>query len=162
MEGRPLVKKGIKGFQKGHSAKTWVGKKHSEATKLKMREARLKNNPMHKKEVVEKRSKTLINNGTYAKERSNNWKGGISDKNKLDREKPEYKLWRKNVFERDNYTCQECGARSEKNKSVYLEAHHIKPYATHPELRLELSNGITLCKPCHYKKPKGKEIWLLV
>lgn len=52
--------------------------------------------------------------------------------------------WRKSVFERDNYTCQFCGIRG-----TYLEADHIKPWAYFPELRYELSNGRTLCKPCH-------------
>lgn len=134
----PLVKKGVKGFQKGHSYKSWIGRKHSPETKLKMRLARLKNNPMHNADIVKKRSKTLIANGTFAKERSNNWRGGVSDKNKLERETPQYKNWRAKVFERDNYTCQECGVRSAKGRKVYLEAHHVKPYATHISLRLEL------------------------
>jgi len=63
--------------------------------------------------------------------------------------------WRKSVFERDDYTCQFCGLRG-----TYLEADHIKPWAYFPDLRYELSNGRTLCKPCHnttkigYKKLK--------
>lgn len=57
--------------------------------------------------------------------------------------------WRKAVFERDNYTCAECGARNGNGKAVYLEADHIKPFAYFEELRFELSNGQTLCKPCH-------------
>lgn len=52
--------------------------------------------------------------------------------------------WRKAVYERDNYTCQICGERGGK-----LNAHHIKTYATHPELRFDLDNGITLCVQCH-------------
>jgi len=54
--------------------------------------------------------------------------------------------WRKAVFERDKYTCQECG-----QVSGYLQAHHIKPFAYFKELRTELSNGITLCRKCHNK-----------
>ena len=53
--------------------------------------------------------------------------------------------WRTSVFERDNYTCQECGSKQK------LQAHHIKPYKAFPELRHELSNGKTLCKSCHEK-----------
>ena len=56
----------------------------------------------------------------------------------------EYKLWRKTVFERDNYTCQSCGARG-----VKVNAHHRKEYAFFPELRYEPDNGVTLCVPCH-------------
>jgi len=54
--------------------------------------------------------------------------------------------WRKAVFERDNFTCQEC-----KERGGYLEAHHIKPFAYFPELRFEVTNGQTLCRKCHDK-----------
>ncbi len=54
--------------------------------------------------------------------------------------------WREAIFERDNYTCQVCSIRG-----TYLEADHIKPWAYFPELRYELTNGRTLCRPCHDK-----------
>jgi hypothetical protein len=54
--------------------------------------------------------------------------------------------WRNSIFKRDNWTCQEC-----KVKGGRLEAHHKKPFKKFPELRFELSNGITLCKECHKK-----------
>lgn len=63
----------------------------------------------------------------------------------------EYKLWRESVYKRDNYTCQECGARSGKGKKVVLNADHIKPFALHPELRFDINNGRTLCIDCHKK-----------
>lgn len=56
--------------------------------------------------------------------------------------------WRWAVFERDDYTCQMCG-----KKGGYLEADHIKPFAQHPELRFDIRNGRTLCRPCHQKTP---------
>jgi len=48
------------------------------------------------------------------------------------------------VFERDEHTCQDCGQRGGK-----LNAHHIKSYIDHVELRLDVDNGITLCCDCH-------------
>jgi len=57
----------------------------------------------------------------------------------------EYKEWRKAVLERDDYTCQECGA-----SDVLLTAHHVKAFLLYPGLRYEVSNGTTLCYPCHY------------
>lgn len=60
-----------------------------------------------------------------------------------------YKAWRKSVFERDNYTCQICGARSKKGDAVYLEADHIVPFTLHPDLIFSVSNGRTLCLKCH-------------
>ena len=68
-----------------------------------------------------------------------NWKG-----NGCDRYKVEYVVWRKGVYERDNYTCQVCGKIGGK-----LNAHHIKEWCNFKELRFDLSNGITLCLPCH-------------
>lgn len=73
-----------------------------------------------------------------------NWKGGITDASKLERTTGRYAAWRKAVFARDNYTCQECGQRGYK-----LNAHHIKSWADYPDLRFELSNGVTLCEDCH-------------
>ena len=73
-----------------------------------------------------------------------NWKGGISDEKNRIRASSEYKFWRKAVFQRDNWTCVKCGQRG-----GYLEADHIKGFAEYPELRFEVSNGQTLCKPCH-------------
>ena len=70
-------------------------------------------------------------------------RGGAGD----DRNMPEYIAWRAAVYERDDFTCQECGRRG-----VSLNAHHIKHWQHHPELRFDLSNGITLCEDCHAKK----------
>lgn len=53
--------------------------------------------------------------------------------------------WARAVLSRDKATCQECGARD-----VPLHAHHIKPFATFPALRWELSNGLTVCASCHW------------
>lgn len=63
----------------------------------------------------------------------------------------EYVYWRNLVFQRDNYSCYEC-----KTRGGYLEAHHIKSWAKFPELRYEVSNGLTLCKKCHNKIPKRR------
>lgn len=92
-----------------------------------------------------------------------NWKGGITPASKAARCTREYREWRKAVFSRDSYTCQECGARSGKGKAVYLHADHIKPFAYYPELRLIVENGRTLCEPCHRLTPTygGRIAWSL-
>ena len=58
------------------------------------------------------------------------WIDGRTPENHKVRTSIEYRAWRKAVFERDNYTCQECG-----QKGGDLEADHIKQFAYHPELR---------------------------
>ncbi len=73
-----------------------------------------------------------------------NWKGGITPLNRKLRNSLMYANWRQNVFLRDNHRCQRCY-----KYGGYLEAHHIKSFAEHPELRFDLSNGITLCTDCH-------------
>ena len=77
------------------------------------------------------------------------WRGGITKENMKIRASLEYKLWRESVFERDNYTCIWCGAKSGNGKAVILNADHIKPFALFPELRLAIDNGRTLCRECH-------------
>lgn len=83
----------------------------------------------------------------FSKEKHWNWQGGKTPINHLIRNSIEYKLWRKAVFERDNYTCVWCRS----NKSGTLNADHIKPFAYYPELRFAIDNGRTLCVECHRK-----------
>ncbi len=64
------------------------------------------------------------------------------------RKSASYREWRKAVFERDDYACQDCGQRGGK-----LHADHIQPFALFPELRLNINNGRTLCIDCHKKTP---------
>jgi len=85
------------------------------------------------------------------KEKNINWKGGISRGYKTGYYSKEYKDWRKEVFKRDNYTCQMCG-----QYGGYLTAHHIKSFAYYPGLRFDLNNGMTLCEICHSKTDNYK------
>lgn len=55
-----------------------------------------------------------------------------------------YKEWLKNVFNRDNYTCQCCGKRGGN-----LNAHHLYNFSKCKNLRYDVNNGITLCERCH-------------
>lgn len=71
-----------------------------------------------------------------------NWRGGIALKD-LDRGRYPYKMWTKAVKDRDGWRCRECGSTDR------LHSHHIKPWARFPDLRYEVSNGITLCHACH-------------
>ena len=93
---------------------------------------------------------TALHNGTHPPFRTgkdtSNWKGGVTPTYKLIRRGKEFIEWRASVFKRDDWTCQEC-----KQRGGILHPDHIKPFAYFPDLRFELSNGRTLCKPCHMK-----------
>ena len=66
------------------------------------------------------------------------------------------KIMQKNIFERDNYTCQICD-----QYSGNLQVDHIKRWSDHPELRFDEGNCRTVCMACHYyitfkkKLPEG-------
>ena len=92
------------------------------------------------------------NFGSWMVEDKNpNWKGGVTKENEKVRKSLEYKIWRDSVFKRDNYTCVLCNVRSSVGNRTIINADHIKPFSLFPSLRFELSNGRTLCVPCHRK-----------
>lgn len=112
-----------------------AGNKLSKKTKEKIGKAN--KGKTHSVETKNKISKSLIGN-------KYNWKGGISSINSKIRNCQKYKEWRLFVFKRDNFTCLGCGQIGGE-----LNAHHIKSFAKYPELRFEITNGITVCKSCH-------------
>ena len=165
--------KGLRGFQKGHpntygfqkGNKFWLGKKHSEESKLKMSLAQKgvpsKNKGRKLSEEFKKRLSVLRKGVKFSKEhrknlslsqlgkkvgaKHHNWKGGITPINEKIRKSVEYKMWQRACLERDNFMCV-WGGKEHGNK---LEVDHIKPFALFPELRFAIDNGRTLCVACH-------------
>lgn len=89
--------------------------------------------------------RNLENNHLHRGESAYHWKGGKTSKErKMLMGRQEYKQWRSNVLERDSWTCQTCGIRG-----VELHSHHIKEWSEYPDLRYDVENGVTLCRPCH-------------
>lgn len=72
----------------------------------------------------------------------------IDGRSAVQRPRAQSAQWRKAVFERDDYTCQMCYRRGGR-----LQADHIRPYASNPDVRWDLSNGRTLCFECHKLTP---------
>lgn len=66
------------------------------------------------------------------------WAGGQTG-----RMSPDARAWRKAVMRRDKGHCRLCHATDR------LEAHHIKPFRSHPNERWKVENGLTLCVTCH-------------
>ena len=76
-----------------------------------------------------------------------NWNPELTEEDR-DRERTktkEYRNWIKGVFRRDNYTCQICGDST----SCNLSPHHLNGYDNFKDQRIDVDNGITLCKDCH-------------
>ena len=68
---------------------------------------------------------------------------------------PAYANFRKEVRKRDGYVCRYpgCGSKSK------LHVHHIKKWASHPSMRYDVTNGITLCKKCHDAIKNNEEVY---
>lgn len=97
-----------------------------------------------------------IKKGNWSGSKNPNWKGGIAI-NKNERNVYGLAYWSRSVKRRDNYICQNCGIDGKKvcnhcGEKPRLHAHHIKEWVDHPELRLDINNGITLCFKCHHMK----------
>lgn len=71
------------------------------------------------------------------------WKGGVAALQNKARQTPEYKIWRKAIYEYDQYKCVVCDTNND------LHAHHVLSFADYPDLRYDTDNGVTLCRLCH-------------
>lgn len=72
------------------------------------------------------------------------WSGGGTPEGTKIRRSQEGKIWINKVFIRDDFTCQKYKIRGGK-----IVAHHILNFSQYPELRHEVSNGITLSEKAH-------------
>lgn len=82
-------------------------------------------------------------NGMFGK-RSPNYKGGVTPERQRVYSTPEWKALQREVFERDHYRCRRCCKVRRKR-----HAHHVRPWATCVEGRMDKDNLITLCATCH-------------
>lgn len=99
-------------------------------------------------EAIAKALETKRRRGTILRgSRHPFWKGGRPWERFRD---PAYIRWRNAVLARDGYRCRHCGRQCRKHEKG-LAAHHIRAYASEPGLRLDLDNGLTLCRSCHMK-----------
>lgn len=133
---------------------------------------KLRNSKLGTKSSMATRNKQSV---SMRGDKNPSYKGGITPLNKSIRKSLKYRLWIIAVFERDDYTCQEC-----KKRGIELHAHHwIKEFAKiiqdnnittleeafDCEELWDINNGKTLCVDCHdkkhnrgkYKKQKGQK-----
>lgn len=75
-----------------------------------------------------------------------NWKGGSSAERQRLYASADWKELVRIVRARDGCNCRKCGKAK---WGINLHLHHIKPWATYPDLRFDPDNIITLCRDCH-------------
>jgi 5-methylcytosine-specific restriction endonuclease McrA len=79
----------------------------------------------------------------HSGENSNFWKGGITGRNRIDRNYLS-SIINPIIRERDEFTCQKCNMQG-----AELNCHHIFDFSNYTELRFEEANLVTLCENCH-------------
>lgn len=108
----------------------------------------------HKKTDAHRAALSRAHKGKQTGADNPNWKGGITKENNRVRTSIEARIWKLKVLEAANFRCQECGVEHGSfcehcGTRTTLHAHHIKPFAMHPELRFDPMNGEALCNRCH-------------
>jgi len=154
------VKPCLKNIRKHCSAKCYsktqslrmTGRKSTLTTCLKL-SIRAKGNKYHlgKKQSFKTRKKISVANQNIS---LNEWRGFKDSPERLLRAKFRREI-QKQVFKRDDYTCQICGIRGNQTGGV-LQVDHIQPWAEYVEQRFNMNNCRTLCAKCHYKITYGK------
>lgn len=130
-----------------------LNKKHKAETIEKIRESNI-----GQKRTEETISKIKIARRLQIGEKCPGWKGGITKEVTKLRNSNEYQIWRKSVFERDEYKCKVC------SEGGHLEAHHIIGVHQRLDLIFDIQNGITLCIICHidFHKKFGRKNFPLI
>jgi len=129
-------------FKKGMIG-SMTGKKHSEATKEKIRAA----------SIADGRVPWGKGNDPYWKGKTGSqhpsFKGGLTPERQSVYSSQEWVNAVKKVWARDNAICQRCGVHhNSQEQRGNFHIHHIVSFQV-PELRTEESNLLLLCKPCH-------------
>ena len=134
----------------------FYGKKHSKATREKLKEIAIADGRVPFDPKV----------GSYMKGRKGpntpRWKGGITPERQSVYSSTEWCNAVKTVWKRDKATCQRCGLRKNEAREVSFDIHHIKGFAN-VKHRTNPDALVLLCEPCHYwvhsrKNEKGEFI----
>lgn len=128
-------------FSKNH--KLWLGKKHTQESKDKIRQARIEDGHV-----------PYLRNGKHWLESVNTkdhpmYKGGISPERQTLYSSKKWTKCIDAVWARDCNTCQKCYQfHEDKNNRSDFHIHHIINFS-HEEFRLDISNLVLLCRGCH-------------
>lgn len=104
-------------------------------------------------EMGEKISKAL--KGRFVGSNNPNWRGSDVKEYRRMRTTYEAKQWSQMVKERDGWKCVKCGSVND------LQSHHIKRWRANKAHRFDISNGMTLCRPCHADEHREEiKLWV--
>ena len=96
------------------------------------------------KEIASKHMKDM--SSQKVGELSPHWKPELTDEDRADRRISDgYKEWIYMVKEKGSFTCDCCGD----SRGGNLVSHHLDSYKYFPNKRLDINNGVCLCKKCH-------------
>lgn len=99
---------------------------------------------------IERRDAREAHKGVQAGAKNPAWKGGTTPERQQLYKTDEWKALLRSIYARDSYTCQRCKHGTTGGRSMRSSvAHHIKSFSEYPDLRMEPSNLITLCRKCH-------------
>jgi len=145
-KGKKRTKETIEKLKKAFKGRIHIGKPCSEETKKKISIAN-KGNPSYFKGKKWTESMRIKLSGAN----SPHWKGGSS----FELYPPAFNQYlKKQIRQRDNYTCQECGVL-EKQLKRKLSIHHID----YNKKNNNPDNLISLCPNCHSKTGFNRKDW---
>ena len=128
-------------FKKGQVS-SFKGKTHTLENKQKIREQRLKDGrvPYLKDGIHWLHHKGAI---------SPNYKGGVTPERQSLYSSLKWTNSVKEVWKRDNATCQNCGFKNIGKERIEFHIHHLLPFAEYRHLRCDTDNLVLICKKCH-------------
>lgn len=142
-------------FKKGHKLR--VGCKLSEEHKEKLRQLRLRDGHVP---YLKNGRHWLKQNGVH----SPAWKGGVTPERQSLYYSEEWKDAVKEVWKRDNATCQLCGKSQNDNRNCKFHIHHLYSFADYKHIRSNPDNLVLLCRECHlfvHSKKNVEKIFVL-
>ncbi len=73
----------------------------------------------------------------------------------------EWAEFRRQICERDGHKCRRCGKSTTRKRGMHI--HHIRPVERYPELIMDESNAVLMCRRCHEWVESAKNVdreWL--
>lgn len=127
-------------FRKGERSR-FAGHKHTDEYKERARQRSLEDG----------RVPYLVNGKHWLKQSGKHpasWAGGVSPERQKIYASREWKDAVKEVWRREQGTCQRCGKR-QKDCLAHFHLHHLYPFSAYKRLRTNPDNLALLCRDCH-------------